>query len=163
MRRSPIVLAAALLAAAPLLAACDSGTEVPATPGADKPIGARPSTEVALPTLREAGQATGPYPATPVSVAVGERFGVKGVDSTTPYRWKLTSSGDAALVRQGSDVVVEPCGGETGCSPGVDQVFTARAAGTTTLTWTYEPQGGCRTPPVDPCGRVTKSFLVTVR
>lgn len=163
MRRSPILLAAALLAAGLLASACDgeSGAPGPVAASAD-----RPSTEVALPTPREASEATGPYPGTAVTVSVGRRFGVRGVTSMTAFSWDLASAGDAAVVRQDQDVVVEPCGSQTGCSPGVDHVFTALTPGSTTLTWVFRPRFGCPSPPdasSGTCGNVTKTFQVTVR
>ncbi|MFD0277484.1 hypothetical protein ACFVHB_26745 [Kitasatospora sp. NPDC127111] len=55
MRRTLAVVAAALLAAAPLLTACTAEPGTPATPPTT-----RPETEVALPTLAEAGTRTRP-------------------------------------------------------------------------------------------------------
>ncbi|MFD0277485.1 hypothetical protein ACFVHB_26750 [Kitasatospora sp. NPDC127111] len=85
----------------------------------------------------------------------------------TAWTWALTSAGDGAVVRQGPDVVIDPCGGSTGCSPGIDQTFTALAPGTTTLTWEFRVRGGnCTGGEVQPapgCGSVTKSIQVTVR
>ncbi|MFH8384187.1 hypothetical protein ACH4E7_25115 [Kitasatospora sp. NPDC018058] len=161
MRRTPTAVAAALLAAAPLLAGCTGDPGTPTTPAVT-----RPETEVALPILVDAGKATTPYPTSTVTLAVGQRFGVKGVDSMTAWTWALTSTGDGAVLRQGPDVVIDPCGGGTGCSPGIDQTFTALAPGTTTLTWEFQDRGACPPSPAPHptprCGEVTKSIQVTV-
>ncbi|MEU6235152.1 hypothetical protein [Kitasatospora sp. NPDC047058] len=161
MRRTFAVVTAALLAAAPLLAGCSAGPATPATPPTT-----RPETEVALPALAEAGKATSPYPTSTVTLAVGQRFGVRGVDSMTAWTWDLTSAGDAAVLQHGPDVVIDPCGGSTGCSPGIDQTFTALTPGTTMLTWEFHDRGTCRPGAASPapgCGGVTKSIQVTVR
>ncbi|HJD80947.1 hypothetical protein ABZX88_03360 [Kitasatospora aureofaciens] len=176
MRRTVAGLAA-LLAAVPLLTACSSGGPSAWTPSPGAPTdpsatesaapATRPDTEVAIPSLNEAGHATSPYPTSTVTLTAGQRLGVQLVDSMTGWAWNLTATGDGAVVRRGPDVVTDPCPADSiGCSPGIDQTFSALAPGTTTLTWTFVDRGRCSGTSPDPargCGRVTKSVQVTVR
>lgn len=165
--------AVALLAAAPLLAACTSGPAVPAGPTGASPSGGppsvgRPEKEIALPDLGEAGKATAPYPSDSVTLAVGQRLGVSGrLVNPTAWAWELTSTGDGTALRRGPDVETVPCPADSiGCSTSGDQTFVALAPGSTTLTWTFVNRGRCvtaTTPETAGCGSVTKSIQVTVR
>lgn len=161
MRRA-LAAVTALLAAAPLLAACTSGG-----PSAD-PATSRPRTEIALPANAEAWKATTAYPPSTVTLAVGERLGVAGTPSDLARAWQLTSAGDGAVVRRGPDVSYGTCAPDsTGCASGLDQIFTAVAPGATTLTWEFRSVVGCRPEApagsLDDCRSVTKAVRVTVR
>ncbi|MFH8385058.1 hypothetical protein ACH4E7_29640 [Kitasatospora sp. NPDC018058] len=158
---------AALLAAASLLTACSSGGPSAFSPVAD-PASRPPTTEIALPDLDGANQAASPYPASTVTLSVGQRLGVPGgLMSMTAVTWELSSAGDGAVLRQGPDFITHACpANSVGCSPKGDQTFIAVAPGSTTLTWQFHNRGIClneATAPALGCGNITKSIQVTVQ
>ncbi|MGA5824182.1 hypothetical protein ACPC54_40850 [Kitasatospora sp. NPDC094028] len=156
--RAAIRIGAGLLAVAPLLAGCDSGSAP-----------AAPTTEIALPDLKEAHDAASPYPTDTVTLTVGQSLGVRGrLTNTTAWAWDSTSTGDGAVVRRGPDFVTAPCPEDSiGCSTEGDQVFVAVAPGTTTLSWKFRDRGRCPMSPMHPDPRcadaATKSIRITVR
>ncbi|MFD8706413.1 hypothetical protein ACFV1W_28045 [Kitasatospora sp. NPDC059648] len=168
--RRVIAGTAALLAAVPLLTSCSS--EGPSTwASMVDSANNRPKTEIALPTDAEAWNATSSYPASTVTLAVGERLGVSGTEGAKQWAWELSSTGDGTVLRPGPDVVTAPCPANppaVGCASGVDHTFTALTAGTTTLTWEFRNHGSCDPEvmgdhPAFGCGRISKSIQVTVR
>ncbi|MFD9689995.1 hypothetical protein ACFWXO_30030 [Kitasatospora sp. NPDC059088] len=159
-----------LLAVALLLLSYSAGWWSDPAAGTAAPVATatRPETEVALPAVAAAGDATEPYPPSTVSLAVGQRLGVRTTGGALSKLWYLSSAGDGAVLQSGPDFVLTPCSTNPpvpGCAPEFDRTFTALGAGTTTLTWAFGNAWDCR--PDAPnraelrCD-VTKSIQVTV-
>ncbi|MFF2149445.1 hypothetical protein [Kitasatospora sp. NPDC058190] len=159
-----------LLAAGVLLASyLDGWWSDPATTPSSSPAPARPESEVVLPSGSEAGDATSPYPPSTVTLAVGQKLGVRTTGGAMPKYWYLTSAGDGVVLRNGPDVAITSCSTNPpvpGCAPEIDKTFIALAPGTTTLTWAFGSKLDCAT---DAPNRaelrcdITKSIQVTVR
>ncbi|MER7672457.1 hypothetical protein ABTY61_28920 [Kitasatospora sp. NPDC096128] len=177
MRRIVITNAVALLAAALLVVSyldgwwsdSDSATSATsATTTAATATATRPETEVALPPVSTAWDATEPYPPSTVTLAVGQRLGVRTTGGAMPKLWYLDSTGDGAVLQSGPDFVITPCSTNPpapGCAPEFDQTFTALGPGTTTLTWAFGSAWACRPDAPDRAELrcdVTKSIQVTV-
>jgi hypothetical protein len=103
-------------------------------------------------------------PTATVTLRVDESFAVRHLVSAQPKTWRQTSAGDPRILGRAGSVAVSPCPTDmTGCGTPTDDVYTAKAAGTTSVVWTFgsvmpcSPSGG----PV--CERVTKTIRVVVR
>ncbi|MFE4972929.1 hypothetical protein ACFRAR_12535 [Kitasatospora sp. NPDC056651] len=144
MRRTLTAAVVALLAGALLLASYLGGWwSDPGPAGTTAATATRPQVEVRLPT--EAGEATAPYPPSTVTLAVGQRLGVRTTGGARQKNWYLASAGDAAVLRPGPDFVINPCPTDppmAGCGSEFDLTYSALAPGTTTLTWLFG-EGSC--------------------
>lgn len=112
-----------------------AGTTVASTP--------RPEVEVPLPD--KAWDATTPYPTSTVTLAVGQRLGVRTTGGALQKKWYLYSAGDDSVLQPGKDFVISPCPTDppmAGCGSEFDLTFSALTPGTTTLTWLFG-EGGC--------------------
>ncbi|MEV7184972.1 hypothetical protein [Kitasatospora sp. NPDC093102] len=118
--RRPLTAVPALLAAVPLLAGCSSGTLPLPGPMAEPPT-ERPKLEIALPADDEAAKAGSAYPTDTVTLAVGQRFGVRVTEGARPWAWSLTEADDGPVLKRGPEVNVVPC---TDRTPGCTYVVT---------------------------------------
>ncbi|MFG3051779.1 hypothetical protein ACGFZP_12635 [Kitasatospora sp. NPDC048239] len=134
-------VAGALLAVLVPLAGCSSSSSAPA----DKD----PDAVVTLPAEGDAEAVGGgrlpPFDPSDVQLVVGGSVGVSLRSAPLPHGWELAGSGDTAVVRRGADVALTTCPPDSaGCGHTVRQVWTATAAGSTTLTWNYVDRASCR-------------------
>ncbi|MFJ7248185.1 hypothetical protein ACIQWA_26625 [Kitasatospora sp. NPDC098652] len=169
MRRRITTAVVALLAAALLLVSYLDGWWSGSDPAADSAANsaaARPQQEVSLPS--DGWTATSPYPPSTVTLAVGQRLGVRTTGGALSHRWYLGAAGDGKVLRPGPDFVITPCPTNPpvpGCAPEFDLTFEALTPGTTTLTWLFG-QGGCVAGvpryPAERCD-ISKSVQITVR
>jgi hypothetical protein len=103
-------------------------------------------------------------PATTVTLRAHESFAVQHLVSAQPKAWTQASAGDPRIIGRGASIAVSPCPKETaGCGTPTDDVYTAKAAGTTTIVWSFGSVLPCSPSDSPVCARVTKTIRVVVR
>jgi hypothetical protein len=87
-----------------------------------------------------------------VKLAPGQTLAVEATQGDGPGGWSQTAAGDASVVAPGATATVSPCpAGMLGCGATTARIYRARAAGTSTIVWTYSGLGpGVSAPPSQP-------------
>jgi hypothetical protein len=109
-------------------------------------------------------QVTGSLPASTVTLTVGQAFAVRHRSGGQEQQWGQTSAGDAKVLTHSGTAAASPCPtGLMGCAPLTDDLYTARATGTTTVMWSFADVLPCSEPKAAECAPITKTIRVVVR
>lgn len=92
-----------------------------------------------------------------VTLAVGQSLAVQYQQSDSAVQWTPASSGDSRILRQTIATARSCPPGNAGCSPTATATYTARAAGTTTIRWSFLSRGYCPS-----CAQAIQTIEVTV-
>jgi hypothetical protein len=95
-------------------------------------------------------------------VSVGQKFSVIVNTTDGPLEWRLTRTGQPAIVQGQGNAVIGSCGSPpaVGCREPDQYTFVARAKGATTMEWTE--YGLCSGQPARTCPAVIQPVQVTV-
>ena len=128
--------------------------------GASHPPRALPKTVISLPD----DVTSGTPPTATVTLRVDESFAVRHLVSAQPKAWTQSSAGNPRILGRGASVIVSPCPTDmTGSGTPTDDVYTAKASGTTTVVWSFGSVTPCSPSDAPVCERVTKTIQVVVR
>jgi ABC-type uncharacterized transport system auxiliary subunit len=101
-------------------------------------------------------------PARTVTLTPGQTFAVGYEQSDSGAQWTQEVSGNSQILGQKTTIAHTCTSASAGCGEAATTTYTAKAAGTTTVQWSFIVRGVCKQGP-QPCPAAVQSIRVTVQ